>query len=115
MLLKAFYKPKGPNTVYGRNTGSTSCSTCTGGSTKCEQECMMEAATQPIEYFDDEELDCFRGRSSDSYAEDEVDEFAEVLNTMRQEEVKDWCRSLTLRQINLPDQLKDEAFMLMEG
>lgn len=33
------------------------CATCDGtASTKCEQECMMEASTKPIEYFDDEEL-----------------------------------------------------------
>ena len=31
------------------------CSTCNGENQKCEQECMMEAATKPIEYYDDEE------------------------------------------------------------
>jgi hypothetical protein len=30
-------------------------------------------------------------------------------------EIADWCRSLTLRGINLPDQIKDETFMLREG
>ena len=30
-------------------------------------------------------------------------------------EIADWCRSLTLRGISLPDQIKDETFMLMEG
>ena len=30
------------------------CATCNGDNDKCEQECMMEAATQPIEYFEDE-------------------------------------------------------------
>ena len=43
------------------------CATCNGDNDKCEQECMMEAATQPIEYFEDEELDAFRGRPSDAY------------------------------------------------
>ena len=32
-----------------------SCNTCNGENTKCEQECMMEAATKEIEYYDDEE------------------------------------------------------------
>ena len=41
---------------------SSSCATCNGENTKCEQECMMEAAVKDIEYFDDEELDCFQGR-----------------------------------------------------
>ena len=34
-----------------------SCNTCNGENSKCEQECMMEAATKEIEYYDDEELD----------------------------------------------------------
>ena len=90
------------------------CSTCNGSNDKCEQDCMMEAATKDIEYYDDEELDRFRGRSSDSYGDDEVEQFSEVLYTMRQDEVAGWCRSLTLRGISLPDQLKDEVFMLKE-
>lgn len=75
----------------------------------------MEAAVGDIEYFEDEELDRFRGRSSDSYTDDEAAEFAEVMYTMRPEEVKDWLRSLQLRCVSLPDQLKDEAYMLAEG
>ena len=91
-----------------------SCNTCNGENTKCEQECMMEAATREIEYYDDEELDRYRGRRSDEYTDDEVHEFADVLYTMRPDEVAGWNRSLILRGINLPDALKDEVIMLME-
>lgn len=90
-----------------------SCATCNGENDKCEQECMMEAATKPIEYFDDEELDAFKGRSSDSYTDEEVEQFSYVLNTMPQEEIRDWCRSLHLRGIEIPDQLKDEVYIMM--
>ena len=90
-----------------------SCATCNGENDKCEQECMMEAATKPIEYFDDEELDAFKGHSSDSYTDEEVEQFSYVLNTMPQEEIRDWCRSLHLRGIEIPDQLKDEVYMMM--
>ena len=90
-----------------------SCATCNGENDKCEQECMMEAATKPIEYFDDEELDAFKGRSSDGYTDEEVEQFCYVLNTMPQEEIRDWCRSLHLRGIEIPDQLKDEVYMMM--
>ena len=90
------------------------CATCNGDNDKCEQECMMEAATQPIESFEDEELDAFRGRPSDSYDDDETQQFADVLYTMRQDEVAAWCRSLTLRGINLPNALKDEVVMMIE-
>lgn len=94
--------------------GKGDCSTCTDDNPRCEQVCMMEAATKEIEYFDDEELDAFRGRPSDSYTEEEVAQFSDVLYTLHSEEVKPWSRSLTLRGINVPDQLKDELFMMME-
>lgn len=90
------------------------CATCDGTSTKCEQTCMMEAATRPIEYYDDEELDTYCGRPSNDYTDAEVDQFAEVLHTMRQDEVAGWMRSLNLRGIQLPDALKDEVYLLVE-
>ena len=60
------------------------------------------------------ELDDFIGRSSDDYTNQEIEQFAYVMRTMRPEEVKAWARSLTLRGINLPDPLKDEFMMLIE-
>lgn len=110
-------------TLFSRSADDTetpivvqeSCSTCNGESNKCEQECMMEAAIKDIEYYDDEELDVFRGRESDTYTEQDVEQFSEVLYTMRPNEVKGWTRSLTLRGINLPNQLKDEVFALTDN
>lgn len=90
------------------------CATCDGTpTTKCEQDCMMEASTKPIEYFDDEELDSFIGRPADSYTDDETEQFSDVLYTMRQDEVAAWCRSLNLRGIQLPNQIKDEVVMMI--
>ena len=86
-----------------------SCNTCNGENSKCEQDCMMEAATKEIEYYDDEDLDRFAGREADDYTDEEVEEFSEVLYTMQPEEVAGWNRSLILRGINLPNQLKDEV------
>lgn len=93
---------------------SDSCATCTGFNDKCEQDCMLEAATKPIEYFDDEELDAFKGRPSNLYTDEEVEQFAEVLESLRPEEVAAWGRSLHLRGIELPDILKDEYVAMMK-
>lgn len=76
---------------------------------------MMEAAIKEIEYYNDEELDKFVGRKADDYDEEEIEEFAEVLHTMRPNEISEWCRSLTLRHIELPNTLKDEIIMMREG
>ena len=90
-----------------------SCSTCTGENDLCEQECMMEAATKEIEYYDDEELDRFRGRLSEDYTDEEAEAFSEVMLTMRPDEVKGWNRSLILRGINMPNQIKDDFIALV--
>ena len=74
---------------------------------------MMEASTKPIEYYEDEELDTFIGRPAESYTDDEAEQFSDVLYTMRQDEVAAWCRSLNLRGIQLPNQIKDEVVMMI--
>lgn len=94
---------------------TSDCSSCDGVNTACEQVCQLEAATKPVVYYDDEELDAYKGRSSDSYSDDEVAEFADVLETLRPDEVKPWNRSLILRGISMPDQIKDEYIALAQG
>lgn len=88
---------------------------CCGKHAVCEKDQLLAAAGKEVEYFDDEELDVFKERPSDQYTPEEVERFEEVMTTMRSDEVQDWLHSLNLRGINLPDELKDEAIMLMEG
>ena len=38
---------------------------------------------------------------------------ARMLYTLQEVEVAGWLRSLQLRQVNLPDALKDEAFLIV--
>ena len=86
---------------------------CCGEHEVCEKGIIKRALRTDIEYFDDEELDRFRGVSPDEYGDDEVDEFREVLYTMRPSEIEDWLKSLELREVSLPNVLKDEQFMLL--
>ena len=86
---------------------------CCGQHEICEKESLLAAVSKKIEYYDDEELDRFRGLEGDEYEEDAVDEFREVLYTLQSEEVAGWLRSLQLRGVNLPDALKDEAFLIV--
>ena len=86
---------------------------CCGAHEVCEKESLLAAVSKDIEYYDDEELDRFKGYSSNSYSSGEVQEFADVLYTLKSEEVAGWVRSLQLRDIELPDQLKDEIVMIV--
>ena len=90
-----------------------SCSSCSSGGGKCAHDCMVEAAVKPVEYYDDEDLDRYRGRASDAYSDDEAEEFRYVLYTMRPDEAEGWSRSLATRGISAPDQIKDELMLLM--
>ena len=86
---------------------------CCGQHETCERESLLAAVSKNIEYYDDEELDTYRGRNADEYTDEEVEQFEEILYTMREDEVAGWVRSLQLRGINLPDALKDEVFMIV--
>ena len=83
---------------------------CCGLHEVCEKD-SLRAIREDIDYYEDEELDRFRGRTA--YTEEEVEEFREVLYTMRTDEVAGWLRSLELRRVNLPDELKDEVFLIV--
>lgn len=86
---------------------------CCGQHETCEKESLLAAVSKEIEYYNDEELDRFRGTPADAYREDEVEEFREVLYTMQEDEVAGWVRSLQLRAIELPLELKDEVIMIV--
>ena len=86
---------------------------CCGQHETCEKDCLLAAVSKGIEYYNDEELDRFKGLEGDAYSEEEVEEFREVLYTLQETEVAGWIRSLQLRNVNLPDALKDEAFLIV--
>ncbi len=86
---------------------------CCGQHEICEKESLLAAVSKDIEYYDDEELDRFRGVPSSAYTADEEDEFRNILYTMQDDEVAGWVRSLQLRNISLPDALKDEVFLIV--
>ena len=86
---------------------------CCGQHEVCERDSLLAAVSKKIEYYDDEELDRFRGRPSNGYNEEEVEEFREIMYTCKEDEVAGCSRSLQLRGIELPDELKDELFLIV--
>ena len=76
-------------------------SECCGQHQICEKESLLAAVSK------------FKGRSAEEYSPEEADEFREIMYTMKEEEVAGWCRSLQLRGIELPDEIKDELFLIV--
>ena len=86
---------------------------CCGQHEVCERDSLLAAVSKKIEYYDDEELDQFIGREGNMYTEEETEQFRDVLYTTKDDEVAGWIRSLQLRGIELPDNLKDEVFLII--
>ncbi len=86
---------------------------CCGSHEICEADSLLAAVSTEIEYYDDEELDRFRGRVSEEYSEAESEEFRDVLYTMESDEVAGWVRSLQHREVELPIDVKEEVLMIV--
>lgn len=86
---------------------------CCGQHEVCERDSLLAAVSKEIEYYNDEELDRYRGIPAEEYPDETIDEFREVLYTMREDEVAGWVRSLQLRAVELPNALKDEVFLII--
>ena len=86
---------------------------CCGQHEVCERDSLLAAVSKEIEYYNDEELDRYRGIPAEEYPDEAIDEFREILYTMRDDEVAGWVRSLQLRAVELPNALKDEVFLII--
>ncbi|WP_321478517.1 phospholipase [uncultured Bacteroides sp.] len=86
---------------------------CCGQHEVCERESLLAAVSKKIEYYDDEELDKYVNKGSDEYNSQEIEQFRDIFYTMQETDVAGWVRSLQLRNINLPDELKDEIFLIV--
>ena len=86
---------------------------CCGQHEVCEKDSLLAAVSRDIEYYDDEELDKYIGTAADRYTPEQEEEFRDVFYTMQSEDVAGWVRSLQLRGIALPDNIKDEVFLIV--
>lgn len=86
---------------------------CCGMHITCEKDSLLAFVSKEIEYYDDEELDRFAGKSPDGYTDDEIEEFRDVLITMKPSDIAGWARSLQLRNIALPAAVRDELLMIV--
>lgn len=91
---------------------SDSSSECCGMHIVCEKQSLMPVDDEII-YYDDEELDRYKGRGQNEYSPEETEEFRDVLLTLLPEDVAGWSRSITLRGIELPADVREELLMIV--
>ena len=85
---------------------------CCGLHLVCEKTGLSPVDDEII-YYDDEELDRFAGRTPESYNTEEREEFRDVLLTLLPQDVAGWARSITLRKIELPEDVREELLMIV--
>ncbi len=86
---------------------------CCGSHATCEKDSLLAAVSKEIEYYEDEELDTWRHTPADQYSEEAVEEFRHIFYTLKDIEVAGWVRSLHLREIELPDEIRDEVLLVV--
>ena len=85
---------------------------CCGAHEVCEVEEMLKHPDE-IVYFEDEELDRYQGIRADRYDDWQIEEFRDVLYTLKGDEIRKWLLSIERRKIQLPSVLKPEALQLI--
>ena len=88
-------------------------SECCGMHLTCEKDSLLTAPGQEIIYYDDEELDLYKDKNPDDYTEAEIEQFRDVLLTLLPSDIAGWARSLQLRGITLPHDVRDELLMIV--
>lgn len=92
--------------------GEAADSGCCGAHLVCERETLLQTNAEII-YYDDEELDSLAGIAPEEYTPAQHDAIADVFHTLQEKDVPGWCRSLQLRHIDLPLDLREEALLIV--
>jgi hypothetical protein len=85
---------------------------CCGAHEVCESETLLRSNDE-LEYYEDEELDRYRGMAENVYSDAQIEEFREILYTLKEREVAGWLKSLQLRQVIPPAIIREEALMIV--
>lgn len=85
---------------------------CCGLHAVCEKMYGADGKERPL-YYDDEELDVLSGRSPESFTDSEREMIRDVMLTLLPEDRPGWAKSIEMRNIELPSDLRDELLMLL--
>ena len=95
-----------------REAASDSDDGCCGEHLVCERETLLQTNAK-VEYYDDEELDALSGIPAEDYTEEQYQMIREVFNTLQAKDVPGWVRSIQLRNIQLPLDVREEALLIV--
>ena len=85
---------------------------CCGEHLVCERETLLQTNAEII-YYDDEELDALVGIAAKDYSQEQYQMIREVFETLKASDVPGWVRSIQLRNIQLPLDIREEALLIV--
>ena len=85
---------------------------CSGEHLVCERETLLQTNAK-VEYYDAEELDQLIGIAAEDYTDEQYQMIREVFNTLKPSDVPGWVRSIQLRNIQLPLDIREEALLIV--
>lgn len=107
-------RKKGGGAVSAEDApGNAPSQECCGMHITCEKDSLLQGVSAEIVYYDDEELDAYKGTAADGYSDAQIEEFRDVLLTLLPEDIAGWARSLQMRGITLPEAVKEELLLLV--
>ena len=95
-----------------RETASDSDDGCCGEHLVCERETLLQTNAK-VEYYDDEDLDALIGIPAEDYTAEQYQMIREVFDTLQSKDVPGWVRSIQLRNIQLPLDIREEALLIV--
>lgn len=95
-----------------RETESDPDDGCCGEHLVCERETLLQTNAK-VEYYDDEELDTLSGIPAEEYTQEQYQMIREVFDTLKAKDVPGWVRSIQLRNIQLPLDIREEALLIV--
>ncbi len=85
---------------------------CCGAHEVCDRESLLSADAN-VEYFDDENLDALADVQPEKFTDDQLNQLSDVFYTLQESDVAAWLRSLQVRRIQLPLELREQALLIV--
>ncbi len=112
VLFEIRARKEAQQTEQNETKTTTDDSGCCGQHLVCERETLLQTNAEII-YYDDEELDQLAGIPYESYTTIQANMIRDVFHTMQEKDVPGWVRSLQLRNIQLPLDVREEALLIV--
>lgn len=87
-------------------------SECCGAHAVCEDDTLLNASNK-IVYYDDDELDVLSGISPNNFTNEQLKFMSDIFFTLKERDIAGWLRSLQMRNIQLPIELREQALLVV--